>query len=132
MTDGARKHLLGAPAGAGDSDHESRWQGFDPGRPLDPIIADIRRSLGADQMAGDDSLQGRWLPVSALGRADADSGGGVDVGSAGIALAVAGVVLWPGMARRTWDWVMGFYGWYRWTVNATCLASAGVLMFLLG
>ena len=136
MQNGARANILGSPSGAQD---EPWGENISPRRPLDPVFAEIRRSLEQDKVVGGVGPEGRWITSGAVSDMAADIGGpgrDVDPSITGAALAVAAVVLRPGVARWVGDRVREFYCWYtahtkcRWCINVSSVVVTALLLLM--
>ncbi len=137
MEHGARNNILGSPSGA----QGASWgQDLSPGRPLDAVLAEVRRAVAKDQMALGSSPEDRGAAASAVSYIAANHSGGdsgLDVSVTGAALAVAAFVLKPGLAHRVGCRLRDFYRWHtepthsvrRWCINgAAVLVTAMLLM----
>ena len=135
MDHGARNDFLGAHASA---QGESWGQDLSPGRPLDLVISEVRRAVAADQVAGRSGPEDSRLAAGAVSHMAANPSGGdggLDVSATGAALAMAALVLRPGMVGRVGERLSEFYKWHtanpvrRWCINgAAVLVTAMLLM----
>ncbi len=119
-THGDRNDLGMAPPGAHGPHYEPGRTGVGPGRSVDQIIAEIRRSLEPSQTTGGTDCPG-WhnhpVPSQKLGRRDAGGNGYLDRGAMAIA--------------RATNLVTEFYAEHRkcrWCINVT---GASVAIFLM-